>query len=147
MSIGSFLSGPELYKPEHLAAVSALEATATPSRTAACVLAPKNEAWATDTYGPVKPKVSWWGWLRRKPVARSWLAGNAGLPGDDHVEYREKDGKRVRISQPYQIRWDDLQALVRHCQENDLEASIHGSSWWFPDRTVVVVMRPKEIRT
>lgn len=107
-------------------------------RVVAHFAAPRMAQWATNNYGPVK-KASWWGWILGKPQRGDYR----GLPGDDHVEYREKDGVRVRISEPYDMRWDDLRALVRHCEENGLEASIHGGSCWFPGWTFSVVVKKR----
>jgi hypothetical protein len=138
---GSFL-GDDLARADVQAALDALGGVAKGwDRVVAHHAAPRLVKWATNQYGEVK-RASWWGWLLRKPV-KYWAL--TGLPGDDHVEYREREGKRARISQPYQLDWDNLRALVHHCEATGLKVSIHGMSWWFPGWTIAVVVEKDEL--
>jgi len=102
-------------------------------------VAPRWAVWAKGQYGAIR-KASWWQWLFHRPMRNYELEYT--LPGDDHVEYRELDGRRYRISQPYQILWGDLCDMVRFCKENGLKVHIHGRSWYYPGSTIVVVMEP-----
>lgn len=106
-------------------------------RTHAERMAPLSEKRATATWGKRTKGSKWWGWVLGKRADY----GSYGLPGDDHVEHREKDGRRVHISQPYQVNWAELQRLVEHCRVHGLRADIHADSWYFPGYTVVVVVQ------
>lgn len=91
---------------------------------------------ATRNFGPLK-HASWWGWILRKPI-RDYT--NINLPGDDHAEHRELDGKRFHISQPYELRWQELRDLVHHCEQHGLQANIYGDSWHYPGKTFTVIV-------
>lgn len=108
------------------------------ARTCAEFLATGYGECATWNYGAVTKRGKWWGWLLGKPV-RDWT--DVVLPGDDHVEHREKDGVRSYISQPYGLHWEQIRALVKHCEANGLTVSIDPRSWYFPGECCAVVIR------
>ena len=124
--------------PAQRAAAVALEALddGLVGRTHAERMAPLSEKRAVQQWGKRTKGSKWWGWVpgRRGDDYR-------GLPGDDHVEHREKDGRRVHISQPYHLHWDELQGLVEHCKAHGLRADIHADSWYFPGYAIVVVVQ------
>ena len=98
-------------------------------------------SFAADRYGK-KVRASWWGWLLRKRQP-DW--SSHGVPGDDHVEYWERDGSRFRISHPYGLGWHDLRELVRFCEANGLRVSIDARSWYYHGATLLVVMQKDEV--
>lgn len=129
--------GKAISQPEVTAALEALAGAKPWDRVIGHFAAPRLTEWATRHYGPVNKKARWWGWLLRKRGHHEWR----GVPGDDHVEYREKDGIRYRISQPYHLAWDELRGLVHHCEEHGLKAEIHSTSWYFHGRCLAVVLQ------
>jgi hypothetical protein len=117
------------------AALSALQPQIA-ERTAAEFLAAQKEQFLELNYGPRKGK-DWWGWVLNK---RQSYGSADRFPGEDHSHTREKDGQRFFITEPYNIRFEDLAEMVAHCQKHGLKFSIRGDSPWFPASTVLVVV-------
>jgi hypothetical protein len=109
----------------------------TAERTAAEFLAAQKEQFLELNYGPPKG-TNWWGWVLNKHRSHG---SSDRFPGEDHSHTREKDGRRFFITEPYNIRFDDLIEMIGHCQKHGLECSISGDSPWFPASTVLVVVR------
>jgi|SRR5215469_7601723 len=141
MRTGNFLGDGEhgINNPDVQAALAALERVKAWDRVFAHFSSRRYERIATKRFGAVVTGARWWGWLLHQRMTPHTIDG---MPGDDHVEYRQKaNGKRYRISQPYHLHWDEMQRLVAFCVANGLKVDIDGDSWWFPSSTITVIIQ------
>lgn len=58
------------------------------------------------------------------------------LPADDHTELWNKDGTVSYVSHPYDLRLDDLRAIVEACDEHGLTCHVDARSWYYPGGTI-----------
>ena len=129
--------------PEVEAAIATLRDFPACDQAAAEVVQPALAAIAQRDYGKRTMAPACWRWLlgkRRSAASYSDFM----LPGDDHVEYWEKDGGRVRVSHPYGLSFDQVAALVDHCRQNGLTFRIDAGSWYFPGSTLAVIMKAED---
>lgn len=65
------------------------------------------------------------------------------LPGADHdsLWISKADGSLLYVTQPYQIGNDNIHAISAICSALGLDAYIHGASWHYPARTVLIEIR------
>lgn len=65
------------------------------------------------------------------------------LPGGDHTSVWNKEGKpHTLVSQPYDLRWEDLTELVAFCKQWGLMADVAAwPSWHFPGSALSVMVR------
>jgi hypothetical protein len=103
----------------------------------AAALAPVFARRAERKFGPAQQPSFDQEWLRRR---RDPFPGFC-MPADDHLEFREQNGCRSRISQPYGIGWEDLRALVQQCEREGLTCRIDAASPHFPGRTLQIVVQ------
>ena len=125
------------------AAIATLRDFPACDQAAAEVVQPALAAVARRDHGKRTMAPACWRWLlgkRRSAASYSDFM----LPGDDHVEYWEKDGQRVRVSHPYGLSFDQVAALVDHCRENGLTFRIDPASWYFPGNTLAVIMKAED---
>jgi hypothetical protein len=86
-------------------------------------------------------------WLGRQVRGiKSWrrLFGHSpatddGLPGDDHVELWSGETGMRYVSHPYDLDFETVGEMLKFAQENNLEFSLSGSSWYYPGRTLRVI--------
>jgi len=65
-------------------------------------------------------------------------------PGSDHHEMWQRDGKHVIYTcHPYNLSDSEMEELVKFCDEYGLECTITGGSWYFPTRTLLMLLRRK----
>lgn len=134
--------------PKYMNAVKALTA-----------LANEDSRWVVDAFAEVREAARLEEFRRqygveqsKEPASINWLLGRSSEkmsplpPGCDHYSAWTKDGKPYAfVFQPYELRWEKLQKLIRFCQTRDLEVSIDGHlSWYFPGETFLVVITRKE---
>lgn len=63
---------------------------------------------------------------------------------DDHVSFwKNKDSKKIAISQPYHLNKDIIYHIHSRCERMCYEVLITGGGWHFPDRTFLVVYTKK----
>jgi hypothetical protein len=54
------------------------------------------------------------------------------------------DGERVFTAEPYDFSGEDFADLVTACGELGLEVAVHGTSPYFPGRTLLIIIRRRQ---
>ena len=86
-----------------------------------------------------------WCWQRVVGRRRKFME-DARMPADDHVELRHKNGKYTYISQPYWLRLEDLEEIVKICRSSGMDVTIGGLSHHFVSACLrVVYHRPTDL--
>jgi hypothetical protein len=105
----------------------------------------QNQAFAEAHAERLKEGVA--SWLGQKASGiKSWkrlfgqsVRADDCLPGDDHVELWTGEKGFSYVSHPYDLTFETVQSMVEFAQENGLEFSLSGTSWYYPGRTMRVI--------
>jgi len=149
-----FLSSDDLANPSIQDAISALENVV---RRLGVGTAKRVYAHATTTAW-LRVEKEMLGERRRVPARRclAWLFGTrhreqppcpyhvAGEGAMDHVVQSFREAGKFIVSQPYDLSWDEMVALVEFCSKHGLEAHVDPVSTHFPGATLGIEIGTSE---
>ena len=79
-------------------------------------------------------------WLKNHVSNNEWDYGRK--PWLDHWGEADYHGRPVLVSEPYDLPSDKVEALLAFCRKHHLEFEITATSYWYPTRTLRIIIYP-----